>query len=140
MSLQTEEMRKILNEFAMFGDWEDRYAYIIDIGKKLPPLGEEYKTDTHKVIGCSSQVWFVSEKLGGDNQTIRFTADSDSYIIKGLIALLLRIYSGKKSQQIKKIEIKPFFEELGLKKHLSPNRSNGFFSMVQRIHQLSAER
>jgi len=137
MSLHTKEMREILNEFSMLGDWEDRYAYIIDIGKKIEPLGEEYKIASYKVMGCSSQAWIVSEKIGSNNPTLIFTAESDSYIVKGLIALLLRVYSGKKQDQIEKIEIKPFFEELGLKRYLSPSRSNGFFSMVQRIRQLS---
>lgn len=134
----TQEMQKILEEFSLLEDWEDRYAYLIDLGKKLLPLEGKYKTDAYKVSGCASQVWFIAEKLPSDKNIIIFKADSDAYIVKGLIALLLRIYSGNTPEQIHAIEIQPFFEELGLKKHLSPNRSNGFFAIVQRIKELSA--
>lgn len=137
MNTKTQEMQEIIDEFSLFGDWEDRYAYLIDLGKKLNPLEEEYKTDNYKVTGCTSQVWFVADKSQEDTLIITFKADSDAYIVKGLIALLLRIYSGKTPKQIKNIQITPFFEELGLKSHLSPNRSNGFFAMVQRIRELS---
>lgn len=138
MNNQTQEMQEIIDEFSLFGDWEDRYAYLIDLGKKLNSLEERHKTDSNKVTGCTSQVWLIAENSGGDSPIVTFRADSDAYIVKGLIALLLRIYSGKTSEHIKTIEIKPFFEELGLKSHLSPNRSNGFFAMVQRIQELSA--
>jgi cysteine desulfuration protein SufE len=140
MNTKTQEMQEIISEFSLFGDWEDRYAYLIDLGKKLRPLEEKYKTDSNKVTGCTSQVWFIAETTGDEASVVRFKADSDAYLVKGLIALLLRIYSGKTKEQIREIEIKPFFEELGLKSHLSPNRSNGFFAMVQRIQELSAEK
>jgi|TARA_B110000503_G_C7062855_1_gene377447 cysteine desulfuration protein SufE len=137
MNTRTKEMQEIIDEFSLFGDWEDRYSYLIDLGKKIVPLEQKYKTDSYKVIGCASQVWFKAEKSLGDQLIVTFKADSDAYIVKGLIALLLRIYSGKTPDQIKEIKITPFFEELGLKSHLSPNRSNGFFAMVQCIYKIS---
>ena len=136
MMTQTPEMQAIINEFSLFQDWNDRYAYLIDLGKKMTPLDEQYKTDRHKMTGCMSQVWFVAEKSG---EFVTFKADSDSFIVKGLIALLLRIYSDQTPDVIKQIDIQPFFEELGLNSHLSPNRRNGLFAMVQRIYELSFE-
>ena len=115
MNTRTKEMQEIIDEFSLFGDWEDRYSYLIDLGKKIVPLEQKYKTDSYKVIGCASQVWFKAEKSLGDQLIVTFKADSDAYIVKGLIALLLRIYSGKTPDQIKEIKITPFFEELGLK-------------------------
>ncbi len=137
MSAQTPEMEALKEEFALFDDWEDRYAYLIDMGKRLPSLEEAEKTDTNKVNGCTSQVWFVAENVEEDLDLLRFRADSDAYIVKGLIALLLRIYSNKTREEITAIDIEPFFKELGLQQHLSPNRSNGFFAMVERIRELA---
>lgn len=132
-------MEEIINEFSLFGDWEDRYSHLIELGKTTVLLDQAYKTDRYKVRGCASQVWLMAEKSPGDNPILTFKADSDAYIVKGLIALLLRIYSGKTPAQIKTIKITGFFQELGLKSHLSPSRSNGFFAIVQRIHELSCD-
>ncbi|MBT4922330.1 MAG: SufE family protein [Rickettsiales bacterium] len=135
MSLLTNETNKIIEEFSLFEDWEDKYSYIIDLGKKLSPLDDKYKTDHNMVVGCSSQVWLISHK---DNyHKYFFLADSDAYIVKGLIAILLRIFSGKTAEEIQNINIEDFFLSLGLKQHLSPNRSNGFFAMVNKIKKLT---
>ena len=135
MSWLTNETDKIIEEFLLFEDWEDKYSYIIDLGKKLSQLDDKHKTDNNMVVGCSSQVWLISHK---DNYNkFFFLADSDSYIVKGLIAILLRIFSGKTAEEIQNINIEDFFLSLGLKQHLSPNRSNGFFSMVNKIKKLT---
>ena len=133
MSLLTNEMQEIVEEFSLFDDWEDKYAYIIDLGKKLEPLEEKHKTDDNKVIGCVSQVWLTCCREESDQYFFR--ADSDAYIVKGLISMLLRLYSGKTAKEINNIDIELFFTLLGLKQHLSPNRSNGFFAMVKKIKE-----
>ena len=119
----------IVEEFAFFGDWTERYQYLIDLGRRLPPLPDELKTDAHKVHGCQSQVWLVS---GGDSQKMEFRAISDSAIVSGLIALLLRVYSGRSAREI--LDTPPrFVEAIGLAQHLSPTRSNGLAAMLKRI-------
>ena len=119
----------IVEEFSFFGDWTERYQYLIDLGRKLPPLPEEFKTEAHKVQGCQSQVWLVA---GGDSEQLEFRAISDSAIVSGLIALLLRVYSGRSAREI--LETEPrFIEAIGLAKHLSPTRNNGLAAMFKRI-------
>ena len=119
----------IVEEFSFFGDWTERYQYLIDLGRKLPPLPEEFKTEAHKVQGCQSQVWLVA---GGDSEQLEFRAISDSAIVSGLIALLLRVYSGRSAREI--LETEPrFIEAIGLAKHLSPTRNNGLAAMFTRI-------
>ena len=119
----------IVEEFSFFGDWTERYQYLIDLGRKLPPLPEEFKTEAHKVQGCQSQVWLVA---GGDAELLEFRAISDSAIVSGLIALLLRVYSGRSAREI--LETEPrFIEAIGLAKHLSPTRNNGLAAMFKRI-------
>ena len=119
----------IVEEFSFFGDWTERYQYLIDLGRKLPPLPEEFKTEAHKVQGCQSQVWLVA---GGDAEQMEFRAISDSAIVSGLIALLLRVYSGRSAREI--LETEPrFIEAIGLAKHLSPTRNNGLAAMFKRI-------
>jgi len=119
----------IVEEFSFFGDWTERYQYLIDLGRKLPPLPDEFKTEAHKVQGCQSQVWLVA---GGDAELLEFRAISDSAIVSGLIALLLRVYSGRSAREI--LETEPrFIEAIGLAKHLSPTRNNGLAAMFKRI-------
>lgn len=120
------EQAAIAEEFSFFSDWTERYQYLIDIGRKLPPFPEELKTDAHKVQGCQSQVWLVAE---GDRARLQFRAISDSAIVSGLIALLLRVYSGRPAQEILDTEPR-FVEAIGLAKHLSPTRSNGLAAML----------
>lgn len=119
----------IAEEFAFFGDWTERYQYLIDIGRKLPPFPDALKTEEHKVQGCQSQVWLVAS---GEAQRLDFQAISDSAIVSGLIALLLRVYSGRSAQEVLDTEPR-YIEAIGLAKHLSPTRSNGLAAMLQTI-------
>jgi cysteine desulfuration protein SufE len=125
----------IADEFAFFGDWTERYQYLIDLGRKLPPFPDALKTDAYKVTGCQSQVWLVPS---GDASRLEFRAISDSAIVSGLIALLLRVYSGRSSAEILATEPK-FIEAIGLAKHLSPTRSNGLAAMLAAIKQYARE-
>jgi cysteine desulfuration protein SufE len=121
----------IVEEFSFFSDWTERYQYLIDLGRKLPPLPDELKTDAHKVQGCQSLVWLVAS---GDSHKLDFHAISDSAIVSGLIALLLRVYSGRSAREI--IDTEPgFIEAIGLAKHLSPTRSNGLAAMFKTIRE-----
>lgn len=124
----------IVDEFAFFGDWTERYQYLIDLGRKLPPFPQEWKTEANKVHGCQSQVWLVP---GGDAHRLEFAASSDSSIVTGLIALLLRVYSGRSAQAILATEPR-FIEAIGLAKHLSPTRSNGLAAMLKTIKEFAA--
>jgi cysteine desulfuration protein SufE len=121
---------QIIEEFGMFGDWMDKYEYIIDMGKKLPPLGDEFKTEDNLVRGCQSRVWLTAEKAS--NGTIHFEADSDALISKGIIALLVRIMTDQPAEDIVNNDLY-FIDQIGLKEHLSPNRSNGLVSMVKQM-------
>lgn len=125
----------IAEEFAFFGDWTERYQYLIDVGRKLAPFPESAKTDEHKVTGCQSQVWLLPS---GNAQRLDFQATSDSSIVSGLIALLLRVYSGRRAAEILATE-PHFIESIGLAKHLSPTRSNGLASMLVTIKQHARE-
>lgn len=136
MSLETKEIQEIRDDFALFDDWEDKYAYLIDLGKKLPPFPEAMHIEENKVHGCTAQVWLTHRTEHGAHY---FRGDSDAMIVKGLVALLLKIYSGHNRDEISQIDIQPLFLELGLKQYLSPSRSNGFFAMVQRIQELSED-
>ena len=123
--------REIVEEFGYFGDWSERYQYLIDLGRKLPPLPAESTSDPYKVSGCQSQVWIVPH---GDRHALRFDAISDSAIVSGLIALLLRVYSGRSASEILATE-PTFIDAIGLAKHLSPTRSNGLAAMLAAIKQ-----
>ena len=122
---------EIIDEFSFFDDWMERYQYIIDLGRKLPDFPQEWKTDENRLHGCQSQVWIVSE---GDREHLHFHAISDSAIVSGLIALVLRVYSGRSADEILNTEPK-FVEAIGLAKHLSPTRSNGLASMLEEIRR-----
>jgi len=129
MSIET-----LTDDFAFLDDWEDRYRYVIELGKELTPLHDSERSAETKVQGCVSQVWLVSETAEQDGKTVLlFRGDSDAHIVKGLIAILLQLYSGKTPEEILEIEAKPVFEKLGLNEHLSPQRSNGLYSMVTRV-------
>jgi cysteine desulfuration protein SufE len=120
----------IIDEFGMFEDWSDKYEYIIDIGKKLPPLPEQYKTEAYKIKGCQSQVWMHSQ-LGEDGK-VRFEGDSDAIIVKGLIGLLIRVLSGQKPEEVAKADLY-FIDKVGMSGHLAQTRSNGLASMVKQM-------
>ena len=128
---------RIMQNFDVLTDWEDRYRYIIELGRKLPPFDEKYKIDDNLVQGCVSQVWLVTDVRDGDSPVIEFRADSDAQIVKGLVAILLSLYSGRTAREILTADIRSIFEKLDLAKHLSINRANGFVSMVKRIHELA---
>ncbi|MDD7915237.1 SufE family protein [Polaribacter ponticola] len=124
-----EIQEEIIDEFSMFDDWMDRYEYIIELGKSLPIISSEYKLDENLIKGCQSKVWLYSEL---EDETIKFTADSDAILTKGIVALLLRVYSNQKPVDILTAETN-FIDEIGLKEHLSPTRANGLVSMVKQI-------
>lgn len=123
----------IRSDFELLDDWEDRYRYIIDLGKELAPLTESEKSDSNKVQGCVSQVWLIPERGTGENPVISFRGDSDAHIVRGLVALVLAIYSGKHKSEIGSIDALSILKDLGLDQHLSPQRSNGLKSMIMRI-------
>ncbi|MCR6661918.1 MAG: SufE family protein [Luteimonas sp.] len=116
----------IKDEFAFFGDWSERYQYLIDLGRKLPPFPEDWKTEQHRLHGCQSMVWIVPE---GDATRLDFHAASDSAIVSGLIYLALRVYSGRSAREILDTDAS-YIADIGLAKHLSPTRSNGLASLL----------
>lgn len=128
-----EAQAAIADEFAFFGDWSERYQYLIDLGHKLPAFPEEWKTEEHRLLGCQSMVWIVPE---GDADKLVFHAVSDSAIVSGLIYLALRVYSGRSAIEILATEPE-YLATVGLSRHLSPTRSNGVAAMLQFIRDTS---
>ena len=124
---------ELAENFQLFDDWEDRYRYIIDLGRKLPPFPEDAKTDSHRVRGCMSQVWMVPGHIPGYSDQFGFAADSDAHIVKGLIHILAVLFAGRKADDIATVNAEEAFRHLGLDQHLSPSRRNGLVSMVERI-------
>lgn len=124
-----EIQEEIVDEFSMFDDWMQRYEYIIDLGKNLPLIKEEFKTDENIIKGCQSKVWLQGEQ---HNDKIVFTADSDAILTKGIIAILIRTFSNQKAAAILEADMN-FIDEIGLKEHLSPTRANGLVSMIKQI-------
>jgi len=125
-----EEVEKeIVEEFSLFDSWDDKYEYIIDLGKKLPPLEDQYKTDGNKVRGCQSTVWLVADFRNGK---AFFKADSDAVIVKGLISMLIRVLSGHTPEEIIKAKL-DFIQQIGMTTHLAQTRSNGLLSMVKQM-------
>jgi len=124
---ETED--EIVDEFSLFDNWEDKYEYIIDLGKKLEPLSSEYKIDENKIKGCQSQVWLVANEYDG---RIFFKADSDAIIVRGLVSMLIRVLSGHKPQEIIDAKL-DFINKIGMTTHLAQTRSNGLLSMVKQM-------
>ena len=120
---------EIVDEFSMFDDWMERYEYIIELGKKLPLIKEEFKTEDNIIKGCQSKVWLKGEQ---NRDVIVFTADSDAILTKGIIAILIRTFSNQKAVDILAADLN-FIDEIGLKEHLSPTRANGLVSMIKNI-------
>jgi len=120
---------EIVEEFSLFDDWESKYEYIIDLGKKLPPLEDEYKIDENKVRGCQSTVWLVADYRDGK---VFYKAESDAVIVKGLISMLIRVLSGQTPEQIINAKLN-FIEQIGMTTHLAQTRSNGLLSMVKQM-------
>jgi len=125
----------IIDNFSILDDWDDRYRYLIELGRELPPLAEAAHNDANKVQGCASQVWLDTRVRpnGAGGPVLTFAGDSDAHIVRGLIAILFAIYSGKAAKDILASDALALFERLGLREHLTPQRSNGFRSMVERI-------
>lgn len=134
MTLET-----IISDFELLDDWEDRYRYIIDLGRELEPLPEAAHSDANKVAGCVSQVWLETTKGDGADPVVSFKGDSDAHIVRGLVALVIAIYSGHKASEIERTDAMAVLKTLGLDQHLSPQRSNGLKSMVQRIQREAAD-
>ena len=128
MTIQ-EIQNEIVDEFSIFDDWMQRYEYIIDLGKSLPLIDEQYKTEENIIKGCQSKVWVHAEQKGGK---VIFTADSDAILTKGIIAILIRTFSNQKASDILEANT-DFIDEIELKEHLSPTRANGLVSMIKKI-------
>ena len=127
---------QIMSDFEVLDSWDDRYRYIIELGRKLAPLPDSARSEANKVQGCASQVWLVSNAQpakNGGSPVLEFLGDSDAHIVKGLIAILFSLYSGQAAKKILDTDAVALFERLGLREHLTPQRSNGFRSMVDRI-------
>ncbi len=139
MTKQTQEEKadELIEAFEMFDNWEDRYDYLIDLGKKLPPVKPDERISENRVKGCQSNVWLVARKTG--EQTVEFSADSDAMITKGLVSLLWLIYSGEKIEKILSYDIEALLSKLGLDQHLSLTRKNGLSGMVKRVKSLAAQ-
>ena len=130
MSTIKDKQEEIIEEFNAFDDWMDRYQLLIDLGSEQQPLAEEYKSDDNLIEGCQSRVWLQADLM--PDSTVRFLADSDALIVKGIVSLLVKAYSGHTPAEI--LDNEPYFvEAIGLKEHLSPTRSNGLVSMIKKM-------
>jgi len=130
----TETIAALKEDFSIIDEWEDRYRYVIELGRALPALAEAERIPSNKVQGCASQVWIaVHEEKNGREPRLSFTGDSDALIVKGLIAIIFRLFSGKPASEILATDAGALLDELGLREHLTPQRSNGVASMVKRI-------
>lgn len=133
-------LSEIIDDFAFLDEWEDRYRYVIELGKALPDLPEDKRTAVNKVQGCASQVWLVTHSDGGVDPILTFEGDSDAHIVKGLVAIALATYSGKRASEIARLDALDVFGRIGLVEHLSAQRANGLRSMVKRIRDEAAVR
>ena len=130
MNTIKEKQEEIIEEFNSFDDWMDRYQLLIDLGSEQPPLEEQYKSDDNLIEGCQSRVWLQADLM--PDGTVRFLAESDALIVKGIVSLLVKVYSGHTPDEI--LDNEPYFvEAIGLKEHLSPTRSNGLVSMIKQM-------
>jgi cysteine desulfuration protein SufE len=137
VATRTAPIEEIVENFSLLEEWDDRYRYLIELGRTLPPLPEKVRTDANKVQGCASQVWLATriEPNGAAGPVLAFEGDSDAHIVRGLIAVLFALFSGKRAKEILAIDAIAVFEKLGLREHLTPQRSNGFRAMVERIRR-----
>lgn len=129
-----ETIADVVDTFEYLEDWEDKYKYIIDLGRALPDFDEKFMTEENRVHGCTSRVWLTHELSGGK---VVFRGESDAHIVRGLVSLMLMIFSGKTPAQIRDTDARDFLDRLGLEKHLSPMRTNGLFSMVGRMKSIA---
>jgi cysteine desulfuration protein SufE len=126
--------KEIVEDMAFFDDWEQRYQYIIDLGKSIPPIDESLKTDKNRVRGCQSSVWLVSTERDGK---LQFQADSDAVIVNGLLALVMAVFNDKTKEHILDFDINGYFKELDLERHITPTRGNGLHAIVAKIQTLA---
>jgi len=135
------QIDEIKGNFELLDEWEDRYRYLIELGRTLEPLPQEAYTDANKVRGCASQVWLETTRArdADGRMTLSFRGDSDAHIVRGLVALVLALYSARPAQEIVETDAQPLFKELGLAEHLTPQRANGLRSMVERIKREARE-
>jgi cysteine desulfuration protein SufE len=133
MDQQAAPIESLIEDFGFLDDWEDRYRFVIELGRKLPDLPEHERIDANKVRGCASQVWLVSEAERKAEPRLSFRGDSDAHIVRGLIAILFALYSGRTAREILEIDPEAVFRQIGLREHLTSQRSNGLSSMVARI-------
>lgn len=137
MPLDNLKLDDVLETFEVLEDWEDRYRYLIDLGRMLPEYPESARTEAHKVRGCVSQVWLNPHFSDETPPKLFFEGDSDAHIVKGLVALMMLLFSGRTAKEIEKTDAKAVLETLGLSRHLSPMRTNGLYSMVGRIKEIA---
>ena len=137
-TLQFMTVDELLDEFDALADWEERCDYLIDLGFELPEMPEAAKIEANRVRGCQSNVWLITRVHPGDAPTIEIVADSDAMIVRGLIAVLLTVFSGRTPQEILETDVEAIFSRLGLTKHLSTTRRNGLFGMVGRVRAIAA--
>ena len=132
-----KEVTRLIEEFALFDDWEEKYSFIIELGNNLPKLDYSQRNPLNKISGCVSQVWLTFKE---SNNKFYFFADSDALIVKGLLAIVIRIYSGKTTSEIQDMNFTEIFIKLDLKMHLTPSRSNGLFAVINKIKKISHNR
>lgn len=137
MSETDTRTEELIDTFDLLGEWEERYRYLIDLGRKLTPMPEDAHTEENKVRGCMSQVWMTAREDAGPPARLHFAGDSDAHIVKGLIALLFQLVDGCTPQEILDTDIGRVFERLGLESHITVNRRNGFYAMVERIRGMA---
>lgn len=129
----TATIEQIREDFAFLDDWEDKYRYVIDLGEALPPFPDAARDDVHRVQGCVSRVWLIAEPGDGDDPVLALQGDSDAHIVRGLVAIMLALYSGRHASEIVATDAETTMRTLGLDEHLTPQRANGLRSMVKRI-------
>ena len=137
-TLFSPDIERIFEDFEFLDEWEDRYRYVIDLGRDLPPFPESARTPQNKVQGCVSQVWLETTRSDGPDPVMRFAGDSDAHIVRGLVAIMLALFSGRRASEIAKIDAEAVLKRLGLDEHLTPQRANGLRSMVARIRRDAA--
>jgi cysteine desulfuration protein SufE len=128
-----ETIADLKEDFSLIDEWEDRYRYVIDLGAALPPFPDEARVDTYKVRGCVSQVWLTTRIGDGPDPVVEFQGDSDAHIVRGLVAIMLALFSGRPASEIVATDAEALLKELGLDEHLTPQRANGLRSMIKRI-------
>lgn len=139
MSETDTRSEALIETFDLLGEWEERYRYLIDLGRKLPELPVDAHNEANKVRGCMSQVWMTAQEDTGPPSRLHFAGDSDAHIVKGLIALLFQLVNDCTPREILDTDIGGIFERLGLESHISVNRRNGFYSMVERIRGMAEQ-